>query len=993
MKNGIGTICRHAALILLVVCACAALAAASFAASLAPAVGNSGFEDGTNGWGWMPMNGVMASYRASTENPHSGARCLVLTNESGFAPNVYGRLSQAVNVLPDTEYELSLWVRGEEVADTPGTSHLTDWHCYTLNLPGGTFDWQRVSTVFRSRPDQYSVTLGLNLVNTCKALAIDDISLRPIGAPLKGDGFEGSFLAPTRLTGTSAPSYTGVFTSTAPAGAVVEATVKAGDITVFEERAALEPGEDAIEWTWNTGRVPFGELTCSVRVMDAAGTVIASGAQAIALVESPISAEIDRAEARLREFNDLYRRCRAKGISLDYQDVAKTMLDQFIPLAREDVQKGHDWRAQFAAQDFHRSLDEAISDMRAYLADPSLAPNAVRYQTGHVNIKGTSLIGDRRDTTGAKTRGPLFFCGYGHFFQIMEDMPRWPGYGVNLLQTGILGPAQALMAEDEASLDTINLVVKLLDDAAKQNVRVDVLLSPHYFPQWAIEKWPHIARGGGHFLGYCVDAPEAKQVIESFLRLVVPVFKDKPALHSFCLTNEPVFNNTAGCGNTRSMWGMYLARVHGSLKTMNERYGTDYAAFEDVPIPGNEAYDAPQFHDYCVFNHERFAAWHKWMADIIREMAPDVPVHIKMMSMALPHRFTISWGCDPELFGELSDLDGNDCLIRGGPGGGWGMPFHLQNMSYDLQRSLSRKPIFNSENHPTDDRSTYYVPPEHMRTALWQGAIHGQTATTIWVWERTFDRGSDLYGNVMDRPGCAQAVGTTCLDLNRFAEEVTALQNKPAPVAIIFSIASITNAARYQEVLYRAYCALNFCGTKVDFISEKQLAVGKGAGYKMIVLPAAANVLPATFAAIRRLPGSTRLVFIDDGLTHDPYGKSYPPEDVARLREHALCLADGDPRKVLWPALREELGRLGALPEYSVVDASTGEPVWGVEWLPARTGGRTVINIVNLKDTTVELEVRRKDRPVRTMDLFSLGGREAVRQAKPITPILAEVSE
>ena len=139
-----------------------------------------------------------------------------------------------------------------------------------------------------------------------------------------------------------------------------------------------------------------------------------------------------------------------------------------------------------------------------------------------------------------------------------------------------------------------------------------------------------------------------------------------------------------------------------------------------------------------------------------------------------------------------------------------------------MQRSFNRKPVFNSENHISRDFSTRYLPPEHFRTALWQGAIHGQGATTIWIWERARkDAGSwCFYGSVLDRPGCALAVGTTCMDLNRFAVEVTALQNEKAPVAILYSNPSFINDAAYNDVMNRVYEALNFCGIKVDFISE-----------------------------------------------------------------------------------------------------------------------------------------------------------------------------
>jgi len=100
--------------------------------------------------------------------------------------------------------------------------------------------------------------------------------------------------------------------------------------------------------------------------------------------DSACLAEIDAAQARMTEFNQLYERCRAAGILLDYPAVAKTMLEQFIPLGRKDAEGADVGRARFEAKDFRRTLDESIAAMKAYLNDPSLALNVRRFQTGKV---------------------------------------------------------------------------------------------------------------------------------------------------------------------------------------------------------------------------------------------------------------------------------------------------------------------------------------------------------------------------------------------------------------------------------------------------------------------------------------------------------------------------------------------------------------------------------------------------------------------------------
>ncbi len=993
---------------LAVILLCIALISPCTGSALVPTINNPGFEEvapgnDSPGWGWYTR--ADASYHSSTTNPHSGERCLVFVNRSSLAPEVYARLYQGVGVLPGIEYELSVWVRGEGVATG---IHFTDWSTYTLDLPAGTYDWRRVSVRFKAGDGQTGVNIGINIVNVCKELAIDDISLRPVGMPLRGGGFEGSVIIPGQVQGDDKPALLAVAIDSAPEGCIIEASVVAGKTTLFQGIEKLKPGQNSIEWQWNTGKDAVRNLQCEVTVSGADSKIIATASRTIEkLSPKVISADLDAVERKFGLFKSLYAKCAAKKIPLDYPTATKTLLEQFIPLTRTDLVKGEERRAGFAVKDLSASLDNAMAEMRAYLADPKTVPTARRYKTGKLEIEGISFIGDRKDAKGNSDRGPVFFCGYGHFSQVRKDIPRFPGYGVNIIQIEV-GPAITFPTEDEISLKAARDVAKVLDNAAKNNVMVNVLLSPHYFPAWAMAKWPKLGQGGGGFLGFCVDEPEAKQVMERFMRTVIPIIGNKPALNSFCLSNESMFDRGQGCEITRAMWPKYLARVHRDVATMNKLYGTTYADFASVPLPGNGDFGAPQFYDYCIFNQERFAGWHQWMADIIHEMAPNIPIHTKVMAWTLLQRPHVAWGIDAERFADFSQINGNDCIIWGREGGGWALGWHGQNLAYDLQRSVGRKPIFNSENHITLDGSTNYVPPEHFRTALWQGAIHGQGATTIWVWDRASDRDdpsyawtAPFYGNVMDRPGCAEAVGRTCLDLNRFADEVTALQNADSPVAIVYSMASLIHSQGYADAVGRAYTALNFCGVNVDFISERQLAAGKGKDYSLIVLPEVTHLPRAAFDALISIAPTTRLIVIGQAPQKDQYGRPFGEPEVTLLKSFSIPY-DADSEKDMWPTFMNRLDDAHALPEVRVVDADTGEPVWGVEWLAGEIDGRTVINIVDLlsKPVNVKIISRRyviyertsPDDPVlKAVDLLSLGGKSEVRTLLPMTPVLAEV--
>lgn len=973
----------RSARVFIILCVLASLACPSYATALSPAINNPGFEKGAEGWAWVVGGGCQVSFQVDTSNPHSGRQCLVFSSNSPLAPNVYGRLSSSVTVLPSTKYELSCWVRAVEASDTGGASHFTDWSTYLLNLPGGTYGWRKVSVEFTTHAGQTSLPIGINIVNKCRELAIDDVSLRPVGGQLQGDGISGVILHRDRFIGHHAAVPIAIVLDCSNRKAdVLEASILAGGRPIKTMRSPVKRGETRVDWEWNTGSRPFGSYSLQVRVLDAFGRELTSATTKFSVADSPLFADIQRIEERKKGFDALYRECQRRGIRLDYPTAAKETLEQFIPYAKADVSESMDYRVKWALSDFDTIMDTAEARMRAYLKDPDLAPVVRRYKTGPVQIQGLSLIGDRVASTGAEDRGPVFLVGYGHFVQLRKDIRRFPRYGVNLIQFSEFGPSAVFPSENKVSYDYIKTLQHTLDEAAKNNVRVDFLISPHYFPEWAMHKYPQLGKGGGGFLGYCVDDPAAKAIIERYLRIVIPMIKDKPALGSCCLTNEPVFDNIVNCENTKQIWVDYLKRTHTDIETLNKRYETSYTSFEEVPYGGD-----PGAYDWIVCDMERFVRWHKWMAGIIHEIAPNIPVHAKVMSNAL-NPGAIGYATDQELFGNALDLNGNDCYeFPGSPD--WPVDQWLMNTSYDLQRSFARKPIFNSENHIAPDGSTHYISPSNFRMALWQGAIHGQSATTIWVWERAFDNMYGFIGSVMDRPACAEAVGQTSLDLNRFAGEVTALQNARAPVAILYSRSSmIRNAAQHSAAVMRVYQALNFLGNKIDFISEKQLSEGGASRYRLIIAPEAITLTDEAFAAIQKLDPS-RLLLMGECFTHNQYGKARDKAAVAAIVSSADALKDGDPEKVLWPQLRQKLGEKGALPDFAVVDAASGQPIWGVEWLATPYQGKTLLNIINLRGKPCQVKVLQNGQPVKTVDLLSLGGNEPVTDLNPLTPALA----
>jgi hypothetical protein len=659
---------------------------------------------------------------------------------------------------------------------------------------------------------------------------------------------------------------------------------------------------------------------------------------------------------KLPEMERLFTLCEEAGIATDYEKVDYTVVKDFIAYVRDDMAHRDMAMAAYGLDCLEEACDNVLSALNAYIAGTKKPWEITRYITGPVSIQGTSLIGKAANSvTDEEAVRPLFFTGYGHFDQIVRDMPKMAGYGVNIIQNEI-GPWDTVIAGPDGGYGInpagIDRIEHILREAEQYNVKVDILLAPHYFPEWVFRKFPYLRESTGWFITYNIYEPEAKKVIETHIIGVMERIKDYTSLNSVCLSNEPVYS-TAKNFNIKNkdatinrMWQRYLADTHGNIETLNSVYRTVHSGFDTVPMPKN--IDAtPEFFDWMTFNDMVFGDWHQWMADLVHKVAPNVPVHAKIMDAPLSpsgYKPSLAWGIDPERFAEFSQFNGNDSN---------NFLFHneatiVSKMKwYDFFMSMKKMPIYNSEDHIIEDRSGNYIPQQvmHVRTDLWQGAVRGRAATTIWVWERTHDKKSDFAGSILHRPDVAAAVGKTNLDLNRLANEVTALQNEPAAVAILYSKPAKVYDS-YLRTAAKVYENIIYNGIKPGFITEKQLARGEWGSYRIIVIPAAVHIMPETLGAMREFinSGGNTVVIGDKSLSRDFFDREIANADRAFIMAHSRMLHDsvndisGELRDIF---IESDLCGV------TLWDNNLGAPVSGVEWLSTEYNGKLLINICN----------------------------------------------
>jgi hypothetical protein len=737
----------------------------------------------------------------------------------------------------------------------------------------------------------------------------------------------------------------------------------------------------------------------------------------VAAVRDRMKERIAKLATPIATLSKLIDQAETAGLDLSYQRVTLTVAEQFSTFAREDlssndlriVTRGR-WNADWVDSAVSRARDEA----NALLENPSRNRPVPRYTTGDVEIKRGAFWQDSR---------PLFFVGMGHFGQVRKDIPLFQDYGFNIAQI-VVSVSSILKSEDEVNEETIVQLLKTLDNAAKHDVAIDILIEPHGWPQWAARKYPELMCETHNFLQYKIDHPKAQSILKKYLAALIPRIAGHPALFSYCLFNEPSYADASPYSHQK--FQTWLEARYGNVQTMNRKHGANYASFKAIPLPEgvlsvttrgekpNLAAAAtdqkPLLYAWYRFNQERFSRAHQRVRDSLRAYDPHTPVHSKVQGNLFDSYPTFTTGIDHEQWALDTDIAGNDnwSYYRSWTehdksiAGKYATNWWRQAMYYDFQRSATAgKPLFNSENHPIEDDTPTWVAERHIRTVYWQGAIHGQGATTTWVWER--GDGATLGDNILTRANCTHALGQVALDMLRLGPEINLLQQVTPEIALLVVPASIPFSEDYLNAMKGAYEGLHSLGAPVGFVTERQAAQGKMTNFKAIVIPGALRISDATLRHVGDYvaAGGTILV-VGNSFVADEYGNPRDwPEYVQESAERGVAgIAKFGRGTVIYrPALNlfdyQQLGEalmhdLGVKRPIRVTD-ETGRVATGVEYRSTQYKKGYLLNLVNYGTHEIPVRLVGPERIDRITNLLDGERRTAFLELPPLEPLLLYV--
>lgn len=401
------------------------------------------------------------------------------------------------------------------------------------------------------------------------------------------------------------------------------------------------------------------------------------------------------------------------------------------------------------------------------------------------------------------------------------------------------------------SQNNVSEILTYFERAKNSNVSVSLLLQPMYF--WRVPGCSDMYKNTTG-TDYNINDPRAKAKIEQYLRTLLPLIADCDALGNICVTNEPNFDTRLYPDFYNPKFREYLIDLYGSFENIKSKYGKSYSSINDVVMPASFEKSA-LFYDWICFNEDMLTEWHSWMASIIREYT-DKPLHSKVLSnigtSESSTRKELVRGADIEKFAAFTDYAGNDAANYIDSDS-----MVTKMLWYDLLYSVVGKPIYNSEDHFIEDGSTTYNDQQknNVRYNLWQGAIHGRTMSTMWVWDRSYDANSAYNGSILTRPDCVAEAGYTSLDMMRSADDITRLSSKAPEVALFYSKTDRIFNDDYLDKLILYYQALLFSGKRVGIVTEASL--NKLSNYSYLVIPYVSRTTPEAITAINN--------FIDNG--------------------------------------------------------------------------------------------------------------------------------
>ncbi|MCC6152446.1 MAG: hypothetical protein IT367_01725 [Candidatus Hydrogenedentes bacterium] len=507
--------------------------------------------------------------------------------------------------------------------------------------------------------------------------------------------------------------------------------------------------------------------------------------------------------------------------------------EDYLPLADAALIAG-DWTR---AHQFAEYLSGTAATARLELSVVTPSTAAITGETASPAGKVTNENG-----VLVSSGQPVYLFGAAYQDGIGAILPQLERYGLRLAVYRVT-PAQTL-ADAQRLADFAPPLESMLADAERRGVNVIVDAAPENLPAWA--QTPAVDTTSGGSFNYDLMADGPRTVLERHFTALAAVARTRPNVVSISLADDPALRLRE---STLREGLIQLAKSrYTEYDAMNRRWRTRYMSFDEVQVDWASRHTA-YLYDLQTYHQELGTQLFAWLAELSRKAAPGLPVQVQCADTAFEKGESLQ-GIDRESILASMDMSGTSAS-QSLHGSGLAIGPQTQAANYALLRSLRpNAPVINtSDGFELPENVTGREAYGRVRAMLWEGVMAGLNASAMQL--GTPGTGND---GILARPELIDAYATANLDINRLAPIVTALQQAPAPVRILWSPSSkmFNRGDPYVDSAMRAYegCA-NF-GPRTLFISERECERDGLNGVEVLVIPKALALSDDAFHAINR---------------------------------------------------------------------------------------------------------------------------------------------
>ena len=317
-------------------------------------------------------------------------------------------------------------------------------------------------------------------------------------------------------------------------------------------------------------------------------------------------------------------------------------------------------------------------------------------------------------------------------------------------------------------------------------------------------------------------------------------------------------------------------------------------------------------------------------------------------------------------------------------------------MWYDFMTSLKNAPVINSEDHILRDNAeiTYNENELNMNLAdVWQGAIHGRAGAAYWLWDKSSRaaEGTIYYNsNLTRRVELVAGISRVNLDLNRLANEITAIQKKNARCAVLYSnYTQVAKSALHTSAMYEAYRYLQNNGEKVYIVNDTYPEkLNENKNLELLIVPCADYMPEKVWQEIKKFEESGKTVIFAE------YNTSYYNENGKSLNATLKNYVLKNATRVSFGGWNENtVSLLGCENVYSAIgnvisafvkDVEVKSGNGETEWTSAKYEDGYVVNLCNYGEEVTEITISYKGKECG--DIFDLTENKGISNIISLSP-------